>query len=50
MRLTISKWGASQLNKYIFPIALITLDICDGDIEKLVYWFAAATLIATATF
>ena len=45
------------MNKYIFPIALITLDICggivygfNGDIEKLVYWFAAATLIATVTF
>ena len=45
------------MNKYIFPMALILLDIgaaavyanC-GDIKKAVYWIAAAVLNITVTF
>ena len=43
--------------KYIFPIILIGLDIgagvvygINGDIKKLIYWFAAAVLNITVTF
>ncbi len=43
--------------RYIFPIILITLDICAGivffilrDYKRGVYWFAAATLTTTVTF
>lgn len=45
------------MNKYIFPVTLIILDICaaavygfNGDIKKLIYWLAAATLSITVTF
>ena len=45
------------MNKYIFPVTLIVLDICaaavygfNGDIKKLIYWLAAATLSITVTF
>ena len=40
-----------------FPIILIILDICagifygiNGDIRRLIYWFAAAILTITVTF
>ena len=43
--------------QHIFPLALIILDICaaamygiNGDIKKLIYWLAAATLNITVTF
>ena len=43
--------------KYIFPSALILLDICaagvylfNGDIKKTIYWIAAATLSICVTF
>ena len=45
------------MNKYIFPIILILLDIgagiaygINGDIKKLIYWFAAAVSSITVTF
>lgn len=45
------------MHKYIFPIALITLDIgsavvygINGDIKKMIYWIAAAILNITVTF
>lgn len=45
------------MNKYVFPVTLIALDICaalvygfNGDIKKLIYWLAAATLSITVTF
>ena len=45
------------MNKYIFPMALILLDIgaaavyasC-GDMRKAIYWIAAAVLNITVTF
>ena len=46
------------MNKgYIFPIVLITLDLCagvvylaNGDVRKFVYWIAAAVLNIAVTF
>lgn len=45
------------MNKYIFPVALIVLDIgaaamygFNGDIRKVIYWLAAAVLNITVTF
>ena len=45
------------MSKYIFPVALIVLDIgaaivygFNGDIRKVVYWIAAAVLNITVTF
>ena len=43
--------------KYIFPSALIILDLCaagvylfGGDIKKSIYWIAAAVLNVCVTF
>ena len=46
------------MNKgYIFPLVLITLDLCagvvylaSGDVRKFVYWIAAAVLNIAVTF
>lgn len=45
------------MNKYIFPIILISIDIgaavvygIDGDLRKTIYWIAAAVLNAAVTF
>ena len=45
------------MNKYIFPVILILLDFgagivygANGDIKKMIYWFAAAVLNITVTF
>lgn len=45
------------MNKYIFPLLLIALDVgaaavylFDGDIKKAVYWIAAAVLNVCVTF
>jgi hypothetical protein len=45
------------LNKYIFPVVLIILDVCaagvylfGGDIKKTIYWIAAAVLNICVTF
>ena len=45
------------MSKYIFPIALIILDVgaaivyaCGGDIKKAIYWIAAAVLNVCVTF
>lgn len=45
------------MNKYIFPLILILLDIgagivygCQGDVKKLIYWLAAAILNISVTF
>ena len=45
------------MNKYIFPVTLIVLDILAGlvygfnaDYKKLIYWIAAAVLNITVTF
>lgn len=45
------------MTKYIFPITLIALDLgagivygVNGDIKKMIYWFAAAVLNITVTF
>ena len=46
------------MNKgYIFPLVLITLDLCagvvylaNGDVRKFVYWIAAAVLNIAVTF
>lgn len=45
------------MNKYIFPIILIVLDFgagiaygINGEVKKLIYWFAAAVLNITVTF
>lgn len=45
------------MNKYIFPLLLIALDVgaaaiylFDGDIKKAVYWVAAAVLNVCVTF
>ncbi len=45
------------MNKYIFPILLIALDIgaaviyaACGDMKKAIYWIAAAVLNITVTF
>ena len=41
----------------MFPVALIVLDVAaaavyaaHGDVRRLIYWLAAATLTATVTF
>jgi hypothetical protein len=41
--------------KYVFPTALIALDICAalaywGDWRKMIYWFAAGLLTTVVTF
>ncbi len=45
------------MNKYIFPITLILLDLgaavmcaLGGDIKKAIYWIAAAVLNICVTF
>ena len=45
------------MKQYIFPIALIVLDIgaavvygINGDARKVIYWLAAAVLNITVTF
>lgn len=45
------------MNKFIFPIALIALDVgaalvygINGDVRKTIYWLAAAVLNITVTF
>lgn len=45
------------MNKYIFPVILIILDLgagfvygFQGDYKKLIYWIAAAVLNITVTF
>jgi hypothetical protein len=45
------------MNKYIFPILLIALDLgaaavygFSGDVRKVIYWIAAAVLNITVTF
>ncbi len=45
------------MNKYIFPVILIILDLgagfvygFSGDYKKLIYWIAAAILNITVTF
>lgn len=45
------------MNKYIFPITLIVLDVLaagvylfNGDIKKTIYWIAAAVLNVCVTF
>ncbi len=45
------------MNKYIFPVTLIILDLgaglvygFQGDYKKLIYWIAAAILNITVTF
>ena len=45
------------MNKYIFPSALILLDLCaagvylfGGDVKKAIYWIAAAVLNVCVTF
>lgn len=45
------------MTKYIFPVALIILDVaaagvylCGGDIKKAIYWIAAAVLNICVTF
>lgn len=45
------------MNKYIFPVILIILDVCaagvylfNGDIKKSIYWIAAAVLNICVTF
>ena len=45
------------MTKYIFPLSLIVLDVCDagvylfnGDIKKVIYWIAAAVLNICVTF
>jgi len=42
---------------YLFPIVMIILDVgagivylCNGDVKKAIYWFAAAVLNAAVTF
>ena len=44
------------MNKYIFPVTLIILDLLaglvygiNGDFKKLIYWIAAAVLNITVT-
>lgn len=46
-----------MMNKYIFPLLLIALDVgaagvylFDGDFKKAVYWIAAAVLNVCVTF
>ena len=41
----------------LFPVILIVLDLaaaavymCNGDLRKTIYWFAAAVLTTTVTF
>ena len=41
----------------LFPTVLVVLDVlagvvylCNGDLRRCVYWFAAATLTATVTY
>lgn len=45
------------MNKFIFPVALILLDLgaalvygIHGDVRKVIYWIAAAILNITVTF
>lgn len=45
------------MNKFIFPVALILLDLgaafvygLNGDVRKVIYWIAAAILNITVTF
>lgn len=45
------------MNKYIFPVTLIALDLLagavygiNGDLKKMIYWVAAAVLNITVTF
>ena len=45
------------MKQYIFPIALILLDVgaaavygLEGDARKVIYWLAAAVLNITVTF
>lgn len=45
------------MSKYVFPVALIILDVgaaaiygINGDIRKAVYWLAAAVLNIAVTF
>ena len=45
------------MSKFIFPITLIALDFgagvvygVNGDIKKMIYWFAATVLNITVTF
>ncbi len=45
------------MNKYIFPLMLIALDVgagivygIQGDYKKLIYWIAAAVLNIAVTF
>ncbi len=45
------------MNKYIFPVILIALDLgaavmygISGDVKKVIYWIAAAVLNAAVTF
>ena len=45
------------MNKYLFPVSLIFLDVCaagvylsNGDIKKSIYWIAAAVLNICVTF
>ncbi len=49
--------GGTKMNKYIFPVILIAIDICaaavygiNGDLRKTIYWIAAAVLNAAVTF
>ena len=50
--------GLKKMNsKYIFPVALIVLNIgaaimygINGDVRKVIYWLAAAALNITVTF
>jgi hypothetical protein len=42
-------------SRYVFPTALIVLDICAalaywGDLRKMIYWAAAAILTAVVTY
>lgn len=46
-----------EVNKFIFPVALILLDLgaafvygINGDVRKVIYWIAAAILNITVTF
>lgn len=46
-----------EVNKFIFPVALILLDLgaafmygLNGDVRKVIYWVAAAILNITVTF
>ena len=54
---SIIKKKGEMMNKFVFPIILIILDLgaaifygIDGNIRKMIYWFAAAILNITVTF